>query len=186
MDKTAEPTTAPKDAPKDALKDALKDVLENQANPEKPRDFSAVGTALKIAAFPAAAGVGYWVMDSAARGHIIEVEQKSSKVLQNKHEAYLRERARLSQAVDSGLMDSAVALAEREKNHAQWREALYENLNKKGFYNLRTKFEHLRRVDKQQVIIEGITVMGIMLGAAFAIINSSFFQKRQDKDTPSL
>lgn len=166
----------------------MTDIVEPASLPEKPaetsapKDLSWLGKLLKIASFPIAGGTSYWVMDSAARGEIIDVELKSSNVLKQKHADYTAERARLSNAVDSGAMTAAEALAKREVNHSQWRKFLYENLEHKGFKGFRNKFEHLRRVDKQKIIIEGITVGTIIIGAVFAIANSDIFKKHKEDE----
>lgn len=162
--------------------------LEPMRSPEKPeqhktpKDLSLLGRILKIASFPIAGSAAFWVMDSAARGEIIDVELKSSEALRKNHALYLAERSNLSNAVDSGAMGASEALLKREVNHSRWRQFLYDNLEKKGFNNFSNKFAHLRRIDKQKIIIEGITVGTVILGAFFAVASSEIFKKRGDDE----
>jgi hypothetical protein len=173
MDERTKPVSVPVDTP------------ETKADNNRPRDFSGVGEALKASSFPIAGYIGYRVMDTDARGKIIEIEKKSSAFLSGKFKEYEDERAYLSNAVDKGTMGSAEALIKREANHANWRKLLYANLKEKGFDTFAKKFRHLTRVDKQKIIIEGITVGSIILGAVFGIASSHFFDKPHKDDGQS-
>lgn len=151
-----------------------------------PKDFSFIGKLMKLASFPVAGATGFWVMDNAARGEIIAVELQSSDKLKAKFNKYEAERSRLSNAVDKidpiegRLLTAAESLTKRMENHNSWRESLYTHLNEKGFNSFGKKLEHLRRVDKQKIIVEGVTIGSIIIGATFAIANSDLFKKPKD------
>lgn len=170
--------------------------VEPIASPEKPDEgkkpafVAALNKAIKIAAFPISAIAGFWVMDSTARAAIIDIELDASETLKKEHDAYVKRRNALSNAVDNGTVSAAEALAKREANHKEWRTLLYENLEKKGFMgfrNFRNKFTHLRRVDQQKVLIEGVAVGSVILTSLLAMASFDLFGTHHDKkdDGPS-
>jgi hypothetical protein len=141
---------------------------------------------LKIFAFPIAAVSGFWATHTSVRSSAFKTAE-DLKIFRKIDGDYLRERKAHIDAHDRG----QISMAELHKRDTilkrEHRGKIRTRMGEIGRSNFVTQWDYISRSSRQRAIIDGMTVVGVSIGAMLTIGDSKWltdqlFHRGDDKE----